>query len=282
MIGYSGTKKKGFSQSVKFHCENANTKTLQMFAKSPQRWANSAITDEDAHATKEYVVKNQIFLVIHGSYLVNMAKPTEKSINCAVDDMIQAYRLGAVGAIFHMGCACGMSKTDCYAGMLEFITCVLEKTNHTETKFILETSAGEGSESCSDIRELAEFYGLLRTLEQYDRIRFCVDTAHIFAAGYDVSTQIGSQEFIDQWDGLIGWDLVTTIHLNDSKTACQSCVDSHQDIGKGAITANGIEGLRHLVRFFAEKQIPMVLETPCGTLDKPTEIEMVRGWIMDD
>lgn len=281
MIGYSGTKKKSFSSSVQFHCENGNTKALQMFAKSPQRWAHANISDKDAAATTLYITTNNVFLVIHGSYLINMANPSEKSINCAVDDLLQASRLSAVGAIFHMGRACGAAKNVCYENMANFIVKVVDSAPDN-VQFILETSSGEGSETCSDIHDLAEFYYYLISklpTEKKNMIRFCIDTAHIYAAGYNISTTAGAQSFIDLWKELLDWKLVSVVHLNDSKQCCHSCIDSHQDIGKGEITANGVEGLRHMVRFFAENNIPMILETPCGTLDKPAEIKMVKKWI---
>ena len=112
--------------------------------------------------------------------------------------------------------------------------------------------------------------------EQRQKIKICVDTAHIFAAGYDIGDTEKCIEFIELFERTVGWDNVVVVHLNDSKVGCSSCKDRHADIGKGMINE---EGFRIFVNFIASKNIPMVLETPCGLSDKASEIALVKSWL---
>ena len=124
---------------------------------------------------------------------------------------------------------------------------------------ILETGAGCGTEICTKLEKLGEIRDRVKSKYRH-RVKFCVDTCHIFAAGYPID----DINYIDDIEAIIdialGWENVAVIHLNDSKKECESCKDCHADIGKGFI---GTDPLVKFVKMCAEKDIPIVLETPC-------------------
>ena len=126
---------------------------------------------------------------------------------------------------------------------------------------LIETGAGQGTQICTTIKEIAKFYKKFNKLpkDYRDRIGLCFDTCHMFASGYDLTTPDKIDQLINQWDELIGWENVKLIHLNDSKNPLGSKVDRHASIGSGQI---GKEGLGYFYQQMYLRKIPVVLETP--------------------
>ena len=280
VVGYHGSiKKTDFTKSIKWHYETNNVRCLQICMKSPRKWCLSKLKDDDAITCCEFVKENDIFLVSHGSYLINMGTafdPDGKEVMNAVDDLVSIHRISGIGSIFHVGKHKKQNIQTCLDNMEIFIRQVIHKTTHLPSPphFILETAAGQGTELCVSMEELAEFYQRFNDIN--DRVRLCVDTCHIFAAGYDLTTHTKSREFVQLFEQLIGWEYVDVVHLNDSKCPCGSKKDKHENINQGYIGKDDHDGFATFIHEMELRNIPMILETPTGTLDKHEEIELVH------
>lgn len=175
-----------------------------------------------------------------------------------------AHKLNAIGIVIHMGKQLDLSITEAYNNMY---TSLLYVHNQTKDKFssvkiFLETSTGQGSELCYKLEDLAYFYKkILRHKNQSlnDRFRLCLDTCHIFAAGYDLSKESTILLYLEALEELIGIRYVGLIHLNDSKNTQGSHIDRHENIGIGHV---GKEGLMIFAKYFKNINVPIILETP--------------------
>lgn len=155
------------------------------------------------------------------------------------------------------------------------IKAALSKT--TKSIIIFETGAGQGKEICTSLFDLGDLRNRFTESEK-SRIKFCIDTCHIFAAGYD----IGDEHYVEMLDELIetclGWNNVIAIHLNDSKCKLNSRKDRHADIGSGMIK---LKGFKKFIKICAKRNIPMCLETPCDTIDHIKQINLVKQYIVE-
>ena len=239
----------------------------------------SNISREEIESCKNYVTQNDIFLVIHSSYLINIAslKDSEYKMNTALDDLNTSVQMGGIGAIFHVGKSIDLPINEALDNMKQFISTVLSKMN-SDTLFILETGAGCGTELCTNLYDLGEFYQRFSEIEK-EKIKFCIDTCHVFSAGYDLSTKETALAFIEVVEETLSWDKVALIHLNDSKRECNCGVDRHENLCKGFIGSESEEGFQVLVHFCYHKKIPLILETPVAPNSREQEIELIKKWI---
>lgn len=276
-IGYHAGVKKGFTSSVTFHHNRSGCTCFQMFVKSPRSKRLSKITDEDAKLCKEYVKTNNIYLVTHSGYFFNIATKVESdddyTMKTIIDDLLAIEKVGGVGAVFHVGKHLKRDRQECLDNMFNTIKRSIDLTPESNSIFILETAAGCGTELCCTMEELGEFYN--RFDDDYKkRVRICIDTCHVFAAGYDLRTKETVDSFVATVEENIGWNNVEMIHLNDSKKDVGCHVDRHENIGLGCI---GKTGLKYFVKFCHQKQIPMILETPVNT-PRLEELAMIKEW----
>ena len=163
--------------------------------------------------------------------------------------------IGAIGVVFHVGKHCKRcSELETINNMIEYINKVIDETKTVKTKFLLETGAGQGSEVAIKIEDFKYIYDHIK---KKSRFGFCIDTCHIFAAGYDIKDK--PNLYITQFDKIVGLKKVKLLHLNDSKGKLDSHLDRHQNMLDGNIGDNGLSTF--IKRFYALK-IPIVLETP--------------------
>lgn len=282
-----------FNKSIEFHYDyhrtrNGKVNAFQMYMKNPKQFTLSKLTEDDAKKSKEYVETNGIYLVSHSSHICNMGQPLDDEsyqLKMIADDIKTVERLGGVGTIIHVGKGCGLSEEDCVKNMVNFTKMVIDATPDNKAYFIVETSAGQGSEACVTIEEMAEYHKQIPK-KYHSRLRYCIDTCHIFAAGYDISTEKGAIDYINKFDDLIGWNFVELIHFNDSKKECGNRKDRHENIGKGFITKQKAEdylsegsGLDTFAIVASETGKALILETPCSGFDAFTELETVNTTI---
>lgn len=283
-IGYHTSIKKTFYDSLAKEFKATGANAYQIFLKTPKRKIMSKIKEEDAEKCKEFVEINDIKLFVHSSYIFNTGDvPSEYSINTGVDDIQWIDKMGGLGAVFHMGKHCKRCSVDqCILQMKEYVSTVLANTSGCDAHLILETGAGVGTEVCTSIDDLAKLYNMF-TDDEKERISFCIDTCHIFAAGYDISTPEGAHAYISEFTEKLDWSKVILIHLNDSKMPCGSKKDRHENLGEGHIN---LEGLSHFVRYCQQSGITMVLETPTSqpvivlktsSKNPSLELEIPRG-----
>lgn len=279
---------KDFYTSISTHHQThasygGKTNAFQLFMKSPQKFSLSKLTEDDATKTKQYVTENNLYVVSHSAYICNIGKPLDINsfqVKMVADDIRTIESIGGSGTVVHVGKACELTQEQCLTNMVEFTKTVLDATSTNKSYFILETAAGQGTEACVTIEALAEYHK--RIPEKYHpRLRYCIDTCHIYAAGYDISTETGAVDYINTFDDLIGWKFVELIHFNDSKKECGCKKDRHENIGEGHITKETTKGLETFAIIASKTDKAVVLETPCSGKDSFDEIQKVIGWVED-
>ena len=195
----------------------------------------------------------------HGSYLINLGNPDEekraKSYGLFLDDLKRCEQLGIGLYNFHPGSTVGQcSRQESIRLIANAINAALKETSSVVV--VLENMAGQGNVIGSTFEELDQ---IIKQVEPSDRIGVCLDTCHMFAAGYDIRTKAKYDQVMADFDRIVGFDRLRGIHLNDSKEGLGSGKDRHENIGKGKI---GLEGFRLLMNDKRLVGIPMVLETP--------------------
>lgn len=212
---------------------------------------------------KKYIKKNDIKIFVHASYTINLAADwlTNYSAMLFIDEIQFANKIGATGIVVHFGkYKQEMTKSQAINNMFTSLLTVHKKTKNLPIKILLETPAGQGTELCYDINDLAAFYKKIKDVPGLNnRIGICVDTCHIFSAGYDLVKKKDVVKYLHKFDELIGITNLWLVHLNDSKVARGARVDRHAPIGKGYI---GIRGLKKFYKICTKKyNVPIVIET---------------------
>ncbi|HRY62957.1 MAG TPA: deoxyribonuclease IV, partial [Candidatus Paceibacterota bacterium] len=165
-----------------------NADALQIFAKSPASAKFRSVTKEEADEVKGFKNRKQIrSVVIHGSYLINLAEKkldaNSYQIKSLAEDMKNAEALGGIGAIVHAGKSLGQDKTEAINNFVQNIHKLLDTAKDANAKIIIENTAGQGTEMGHDLKELGEIY---KKIGDKERVKICLDTAHAFGAGYDI------------------------------------------------------------------------------------------------
>lgn len=233
---------------------------VQIFTKNNNQWAAKPLSDEDVRLFREAIERTGIRQpVAHDSYLINLASPDDvlwqKSIDAFVIELRRAETLGLMGVVMHPG---SYVSSDEQSG-LERIVKALDLAHRATAKFkvltLLETTAGQGTNLGAKFEHLA---WIIEHIKHPDRVGVCVDSCHIFAAGYPLGTDDEYAATMKQFDELVGLDRIRCFHLNDSKKPLGSRVDRHEHIGEGCL---GLEPFRHLVNDRRFANLPMYLET---------------------
>lgn len=226
-------------------------------------------------------------IVVHLPYVINLAKPLDinpfetKSIKIIIKQLELSHLIGSIGCVVHVGKYTGLTEIEGLENMYKSLKLIIDyiREHDLNTYIILETSAGQGTELLptknNSLNDLAEFYARFGSADK-KYIKICVDTCHVFAAGYDLREKNMVKTFFDQFNEAIGLENLALIHLNDSKKICGSCVDRHESLGKGCI---GIEGLRHFIRYAIYYKIPTVLETPSDYIEELNLINEVKNGV---
>ena len=226
-------------------------------------------SDNNVKEFKQYNKKNNIKVVIHSNYSINIAQNWDE-YSWWIKDLIYEFELAdkisAFGIVVHFGKRLNLSLEECYNNMYTSIIYILGMTKkYKNIKLILETSSGQGSETLFNLDNLSRFIKKFKNNIYYNRIGICIDTCHIFAAGYDIRSKKGFDDYIKNFDDLIGLNKLELIHLNDSKGKLNSKVDRHESIGKGEI---GFDGLKLFFNYFTFRNVPIILETPLDSYKK--------------
>jgi len=266
----AGGLENAFATAKEVGCE-----CLQIFVKNQRQWRAPSLTDDQVAAYKAAERETGITPVVaHASYLLNLASPEratrDKSIRAMIDELERCEALGVSALIFHPGAH--LSAT-IEAG----IECVARSLNEVhqrcagyKTMILLESTAGQGT--CIGHR-LEHIAAIMDAVDTPDRLGVCLDTCHLFAAGYDFRKIEQYDALMAKLDDVIGLAMVKCIHMNDSKRELGSRVDRHEHIGKGKI---GKEGFVHFVNDPRWSGIPMILETPKGKDGRGTDLDKVN------
>ena len=226
----------------------------QIFTTSPQVWAGPDIASSEVEQFREGSTEIDPW-VIHAAYLVNLATPKddlrERSIASLQAECDAASRLGIEFVNVHLGAHTGAGVEN---GLENAAGAIDELDVPSEVTVLVESDAGSGTKLGGEFEHLARVREASETTPDV-----CLDTAHAFAAGYDLSTAEGVAEVIEEFEERVGLDALRCVHLNDSKHACGTNKDEHAHIGEGEI---GVDGMRTLINHDALADVPFVLETP--------------------
>ena len=246
-----------------------------LFTKNQMRWTDAPLAEKDIAKFKEECDKygfSPYQILPHDSYLINLGSPKadglQRSREAFLDEMRRCEQLGLVYLNFHPGSTLKeVSVDECLKTIAESINIALDKTNGVTA--VIENTAGQGSNLGYEFEHLA---AIIDMVEDKSRVGVCIDTAHSFAAGYDLSTEDGFNDVFEKFNEVVGLNYLKGMHLNDSKKGLGSHVDRHESIGKGLI---GITPFKLIMQDDRFNGIPLVLETP-DTAIWAEEIAMLR------
>ena len=228
-----------------------------------QFFVNSKFNTKDYEKIKNDLDKYNIKLVIHASYTINIARDwTDHSwwLKQLYLEMELAEYLGAFGIVIHLGKQLKLSTEEGLNNMYTSLLYIYNKTKDFNIKIFLETSTGQGSEMCYKLEDFAYFFNKFIKINNItkDKFRICLDTCHIFQAGYDISNKKNINKYMNDFERLIGIKYIGLVHLNDSKNELGSKLDRHESLGDGYI---GLDAIKYISKFFFNINVPIILET---------------------
>ena len=256
--------------------QEMGAETIQIFVSSPQGWAFKPIAPAVIEKFNDKAAQSGIgpnFL--HCIYLVSLGAPTEehlqKSVGALTNYMQAAGEIGASGVIFHTGSHRGAGYDAVFDQAVGAMQEVL-KASPEDVSLLIENSAGMGDHICSSFQEI----GRLMKAVASPRVKVCLDTQHLFAAGYNIVDKNGLERTMEEFDREIGLDKLMAVHANDSKTPLASAVDRHENVGEGHM---GVEGFRVIMGHPAFRDVPFLLEVPGADGKGPgrADVDVLKG-----
>lgn len=240
--------------------------TVQLFTKNNNQWKGKPLSADDVRLFREALERGGLKKpCAHNSYLINLASPDDalwrKSVDASVDELQRAEALGLDGVVMHPGSYVTSSEDAGLQRIIHGLDEVHRRCPKFRTQFWLETTAGQGSSLGCRFEHLA---AILNGVEQPERLGVCIDSCHIFAAGYSLQSPEEYAATMAEFDRLVGLGRVRAFHLNDSKKPLGSRVDRHEHIGEGCL---GLEPFRHILNDPRFAALPMYLETNKGERD---------------
>ncbi|MCG2588117.1 deoxyribonuclease IV [Rhodohalobacter sulfatireducens] len=248
-----------------------------LFTKNQRRWKAKPLSEENIAGFKEQCQRFDFpveAIMPHDSYLINLGHPEKeglkKSRDAFLDELQRCEQLGIQKLNFHPGSHLNKhSEEDCITVIAESINLALDQTEFV--KAVIENTAGQGTNMGFRFEHIA---AMIEKVEQKDRVGVCIDTAHAYAAGYDLSSEVGFEETFAQFDLIVGFRKLMGMHLNDSKKELGSKVDRHESLGDGLIGWTPFKLIMEDSRF---DEIPLILETP-NTERWAEEIHQLKQW----
>jgi len=270
----------GLAQAL-FRGDSIGCDTIQLFLRAPTRWSAPPLNEAQVAvfgAAREATGIHPI--VVHGSYLINLASPQmalwRRSLATLIDDLQRCQRLGIDRYVLHPGAHTGSGEAAGLAKVAEAVRLALGESEG-DGRLLLENTAGQGSSLGHRLEQLAE---ILDGVADKRRVGICIDTAHAVAAGYQLADREGFTSFWARVGELFGMEGLGCLHLNDSLRQEGSRIDRHTHIGEGHV---GLEAFRSLVNDPALQDVPMILETPKGAdmLEDIRNLALLRGLCVD-
>jgi len=247
-------------RACSIHCT-----AMQIFVKNNMQWFARPLSPAEIRAFLDHVQRGELLSVFgHANYLINLAATNPQfhanSIRALSEELVRAHQLELPFLVLHPGAHLGAGKEAGLKKIIDSIDEVFRRIPKIKAKIALEITAGQGSCIGHRFEQLAH---IIENVREPERLGVCLDTAHLFAAGYDISSESGAKKTFREFDHVIpqARDRLVAIHVNDSKTDRGSRVDRHEHIGKGRI---GLDAFRFIMRSPRLRKIPKVLETPKG------------------
>ena len=254
-MSVAGGVSKAVDRAVVHGCE-----ALQIFTKNANQWRGKPLERAEVRLFRERIEQTGITPVVsHASYLINLATTfpvlREQSIAAFVDEIDRAEALGLLGVVIHPGTCTAGADDDALRLIADAIRVAFKARPRGKTMVLLEHTAGQGRTLGHRFEHLAAIIGHLRGSK---RIGVCLDTCHLVASGYDITTESGYGDTFEQFDRIVGIERLKAFHGNDSKRPCGSHVDRHEHIGQGCIGLDPFRRLLHDARF---EGLPILIET---------------------
>lgn len=249
------------------------SETMQIFSRNPRGWQALRLKRCDAEEFKKRRKKRDIFpLFVHIPYLINLASPDKKlyfkSIKACIEDIKRADLLGADFFVTHLGSHVGSGEEEGIERFTRALNTIIDSSK-PKTAILLETTAGSGFSLGYKFKHIAS---IVDKIKHKDKVGVCLDTQHIYAAGYDIVNDLDG--ILRVFDDIIGLKRLKTIHLNDSKSTLGSRVDRHEHIGGGKI---GLSAFSRILNHPRLKHLPFIMETPKKTAkDDIKNMKVVR------
>ncbi|WP_456341462.1 deoxyribonuclease IV [Thermovibrio sp.] len=243
------------------NAQKIGAKAFALFTKNQRQWRARALKEEEIKKFKENLKKVGIspeHVLPHDSYLINLGSPEpekrRKSLQAFIEEVERCYQLGLKYLNFHPGSSLGkVSEEECLKIVADSLNEALSRTKGVI--LVIENTAGQGSSVGYRFEHIAR---IIELVEDKSRIGVCLDTCHLFAAGYDIRTQEAYEKTMKEFDEIVGFKYLKGMHLNDAKSELGSRVDRHHSIGKGNI---GLEAFRFIMNDERLNGIPLILET---------------------
>lgn len=241
--------------------QKATCDTIQMFNKANNQWRAKPLSEEDVEKFFAAIEETGVTVACsHSSYLINLASPdpalNKKSYESFKEEMQRCNVLKIPSLVIHPGSHVGSGEEVGMDRIAANINKVLAELEDNKVTVCLEATAGQGSNLGYSFEQLAY---MIDKIEDQAHIGVCIDSCHIFAAGYPISDPTDYKNTMKKFDDLVGLNKLRVIHLNDSKKELGSKKDRHEHIGEGMI---GLEGFRNFVNDRRLAKIPMLIETP--------------------
>ena len=250
----------GYYKAVEAAAE-LGMQTVQLFTKNNNQWRARPISDDEAELFRESVQRTGIRQpCAHDSYLINLASPRKsiwkKSLQAFIVELQRAEQLGLSGLVMHPGSHLDSDEQTGLARVVEALDIALEETDRSAVEIWIENTAGQGTNLGWRFEHLQY---LIENVADNRRVGVCLDSCHLFAAGYAISERSDYLRTIKEFNRLVGLERIRAFHLNDSKRELGSRVDRHEHIGQGHL---GLEPFRHILNDRRFARLPMYLETP--------------------
>lgn len=273
LVGAHTSIAKGVFNSI-YRGEDLEATTIQIFTANQRQWASKPISDEDAKKFIEAKKNTNIKMVAsHNNYLINLGSPKANALSISkkafLEEIQRCHKLKIDYLIFHPGSHLTSTEKECLDTIVNSLLSFASELKKGKTRLLLETTAGQGTNIGYKFEHLAY---IIKKVKNTIPIGVCLDTCHIFAAGYDIRTKKGWENTIKEFEKIISLKYLYAFHVNDSKTDFGSRKDRHESLGKGYI---GIECFKFLMKEKKFKNMLKILETPNENLWKK-EIELLK------
>ena len=273
------TSAQGGAHNAIWEGQEIGATTVQFFTSNQKRWEGKAITDEEIALFKETVHATGLKKIMsHDSYLINLGSPDSESLHKSrkafKEELVRCQKLELSFLNFHPGAALESSEEECLQRIAESLEHMEDLADKGHTRLLLETTAGQGSAVGWRFEHLGY---LVDRLHKKIPIGVCIDTCHIFAAGYDIRTKKAWEETLKQFDKVVGLKHLYAFHINDSMKPFASRKDRHAPLGKGEI---GIECFKVMMTHPLMRELPKYLETPDGPSLWKKEITQLREFAL--
>jgi deoxyribonuclease-4 len=254
--------------------QSIDTNTMQVFTKNQNRWEQKPTPKEEIERWFRAQADTGIAPVVsHAAYLINLGSPDdalwERSVNAMADELTRAEQLAILGVVVHPGAHMGAGEEAGIARVVAGLNRAHAATPAYRTLTLLETTAGQGSALGYRFEQLR---AMMDGIREPERVGFCFDTCHVFAAGYEIRTPEAYAATVDEFDRLLGLFRLKCFHFNDSKKGLGSRVDRHDHIGTGVLGLSAFSFILNDRRF---ADVPMILETPKSD-DMHEDVENLR------